>query len=173
MSLPPGQTYQKTWLDDPDQVDLLVRRGLIVGDVRAAERFPSHANFYRYSGYCLAFQSGSAQFKAGGPFEFGGHRLGRLAAEGLEVLDAPDAGPEFVRAGADGVAPPAEGGLGAAGRPAAVLQGDLGLEAPPLVPGERRRQQEGRDDFVGDRGCLCVQPTRQRQDFISASGLTC
>ncbi len=67
--LPPTQSYRKTWLDYPDQVELLIRRGLIVGDVRAAERFLSHVNYYRYSGYGLAFQTGPDQFKPGVTFE--------------------------------------------------------------------------------------------------------
>ena len=70
--------------------------------------------------------------------------LGRLPPPRLERLDAADAGAKFIQAGVDGVTPPTEGSLGEAGGTAAVHVRHLGLEPPPLVPGEQgRRQQDG------------------------------
>ena len=48
--------YQKSWLSCADQVAKLVSRGLTVADPAAAERFLSHVNYYRFSGYCLAYE---------------------------------------------------------------------------------------------------------------------
>ena len=47
--------YVKPWLAYPAQVARLVRRGLLVPDVAAAQRFLTHVNYYRLSGFCLAF----------------------------------------------------------------------------------------------------------------------
>ncbi len=52
-SLPP---YQKPWLSYADQVQKLIDRGLTVADPALAARFLSHVNYYRFSGYCLAFE---------------------------------------------------------------------------------------------------------------------
>lgn len=65
MSLP----YQKGWLSYFDQVQLLQQRGLVVSDLRKAEQFLSHLNYYRFSGYCLAFESQRHTFIAGTTFE--------------------------------------------------------------------------------------------------------
>lgn len=64
--LPP---YRKPWLSYADQVAKLVSRGLIVADPVAAERFLSHVNYYRFSGYCLAFEPQRHQFNGGCTFE--------------------------------------------------------------------------------------------------------
>jgi len=48
---------------------LLQQRGLVVVDVPAAEQFLSHLSYYRFSGYCLAFESCRHQFVAGTTFE--------------------------------------------------------------------------------------------------------
>lgn len=48
--------YAKPWLPYPDQVARLIQRGLSVPDAAAAERFLMHVNYYRFSGYCLAFE---------------------------------------------------------------------------------------------------------------------
>jgi abortive infection bacteriophage resistance protein len=48
--------YAKPWLPYPDQVARLAKRGLLVSDVVAAEQFLTHVNYYRFSGYCLAFE---------------------------------------------------------------------------------------------------------------------
>lgn len=55
-SATPRPSYQKPWLPHPDQVALLVGRGLSVPDPATAERFLTHVNYYRFSGYCLAFE---------------------------------------------------------------------------------------------------------------------
>ncbi|QJX00117.1 hypothetical protein FTUN_7741 [Frigoriglobus tundricola] len=69
-----------------------------------------------------------------------------------EILDAADAGAEFVTAGVDGVASPPtpspECGFGEAGRTAAVRVGRVGLDLPPLVPGEQGRRQQNRPPRV-------------------------
>jgi abortive infection bacteriophage resistance protein len=52
-SLPP---YLKPWLSYRDQVARLSSRGLSIPDTIAAERFLTHVNYYRFSGYCLAFE---------------------------------------------------------------------------------------------------------------------
>jgi abortive infection bacteriophage resistance protein len=64
--LPP---YQKPWLSHADQVQLLIGRGLTVADANAAAQFLSHINYYRFSGYCLAFEQNRHQFIAGTTFE--------------------------------------------------------------------------------------------------------
>ena len=52
----PAPFYPKPWLDYAGQVALLASRGLIVADPAEAEAFLSHVNYYRFSGYCLAFE---------------------------------------------------------------------------------------------------------------------
>jgi abortive infection bacteriophage resistance protein len=64
--LPP---YNKPWLSHADQVQLLIDRGLVVANVAEARRFISHINYYRFSGYCLAFENPRHQFIAGTTFE--------------------------------------------------------------------------------------------------------
>jgi abortive infection bacteriophage resistance protein len=62
-------SYQKPWLSYRDQVALLQSRGLVVADVQAAEDFFRHLNYYRFSGYCLAFEASRHQFHTGVSFE--------------------------------------------------------------------------------------------------------
>ena len=64
-----SQPYRKGWLSYADQVQLLQHRGLIVSDLRKAEQFLSHLNYYRFSGYCLAFESQRHTFVTGTTFE--------------------------------------------------------------------------------------------------------
>lgn len=64
-----SQPYQKVWLSYSDQVQVLQQRGLVVSDLRKAEQFLSHLNYYRFSGYCLAFESQRHTFVAGTTFE--------------------------------------------------------------------------------------------------------
>jgi abortive infection bacteriophage resistance protein len=64
-----SQPYHKGWLSYSDQVQLLQQRGLVVSDLRKAEQFLSHLNYYRFSGYCLAFESQRHTFVAGTRFE--------------------------------------------------------------------------------------------------------
>lgn len=37
--------FKKPWLTYPEQVSLLQRRGLVIGDVATAEQFLSHLNY--------------------------------------------------------------------------------------------------------------------------------
>ncbi|MCF7960599.1 MAG: Abi family protein [Pirellula sp.] len=64
-----NQPYQKGWLSYADQVQRLQQRGLVVSDLRKAEQFLSHLNYYRFNGYCLAFDSQRHTFVAGTTFE--------------------------------------------------------------------------------------------------------
>jgi hypothetical protein len=70
--------------------------------------------------------------------------LGGRAPAGRKVVEAADAGAEFVQTGVDGIASPAESGLGQPGGSAAVPMCHLGLKPSSLGPGkQRRRQQNG------------------------------
>lgn len=85
--------YQKPWLSHADQIVLLQQRGLVVNDAAAAEQFVSHLNYYRFSGYCLAFESQRHQFIQGTTFEqvVAAYefdlRLRDLLTEALEVVE--------------------------------------------------------------------------------------
>lgn len=61
--------FTKPWLCYADQVQMLQRRGLAVTDAHAAAQFLSHLNYYRFSGYCLAFESQRHQFNGTTTFE--------------------------------------------------------------------------------------------------------
>jgi abortive infection bacteriophage resistance protein len=61
--------YHKPWLSYPDQVDRLKKRGLVVQDASKAATFLSHLNYYRFSGYCLAFESARHVFIPGTTFD--------------------------------------------------------------------------------------------------------
>ena len=96
MSPPPSQPrppYQKPWLSYADQVTKLVSRGLTVRDPVVAERFLSHVNYYRFSGYCLAFERPRHTFPQGVTFEHitGAYTfdvaLRDLLTEALEVIE--------------------------------------------------------------------------------------
>ena len=52
-----------------DQVALLQSRGLVVADIPASLTFLSHLSYYRFSGYCLAFEDQRHQFGAQTTFE--------------------------------------------------------------------------------------------------------
>ncbi|MFA5261146.1 MAG: Abi family protein [Candidatus Omnitrophota bacterium] len=54
--------YNKPPLTFKEQVNLLINRGLIVNDLEEAERFLSHANYYRFSAYCLPFEKKRHEF---------------------------------------------------------------------------------------------------------------
>jgi hypothetical protein len=55
-SPPPRKPFKKRWLSYAEQVALLQSRGLIVADPAKAADFLKHLNYYRFSGYCLAFE---------------------------------------------------------------------------------------------------------------------
>lgn len=85
--------YGKPWLSYSDQVVLLQSRGLIMADPAAAERFLAHLNYYRFSGYCLAFESQRhvlaapttfEQVRAAYEFDL---TLRDLVSEALEVVE--------------------------------------------------------------------------------------
>jgi abortive infection bacteriophage resistance protein len=69
MSHVPLPPYQKPWLSCADQVAQLTARGLVVAAPAAAEQFLSHVNYYRFSGYCLAFEQQRHKFIAGTTFD--------------------------------------------------------------------------------------------------------
>jgi abortive infection bacteriophage resistance protein len=88
-----SQPYTKPWLSYSKQVQLLQQRGLVVADVPKAERFLTHLSYYRFSGYCLAFESARHQFEAGATFEQVVESYGfdlalrDLITEALEVIE--------------------------------------------------------------------------------------
>lgn len=69
MNSPPKVAYSKKWLSVTDQVKLLESRGLVIDDWQNAEQFLCYANYYRFSGYCLAFQDHNDHFRAGVKFD--------------------------------------------------------------------------------------------------------
>jgi len=93
MSRQPTTPFQKPWLSYADQVALLQQRALVVADVPAAERFLAHLSYYRFSGYCLAFESQRHQFVADTTFEqvvaayYFDLILRDLITEALEVVE--------------------------------------------------------------------------------------
>lgn len=69
MSQTPKKPYNKPWMSFGDQVKKLQSRGLVVSDPSAAAEFLSHVNYYRFSGYCLAFNKSPHQFVPNTTFE--------------------------------------------------------------------------------------------------------
>ncbi len=65
MSVP----YAKVPCPIPDQLQLLISRGLVVADRPAAEAFLSRVSYYRFSGYVLPFESVRHAFRPGVTFE--------------------------------------------------------------------------------------------------------
>ncbi len=61
--------FAKPWCSFADQVATLESRGMVVADRPAAEAFLAHANYYRFSGYGLAFESSRHAFIPGTAFE--------------------------------------------------------------------------------------------------------
>ena len=89
----PRRNYTKPWLAIADQIPILQGRGLTVADTSAAEKFLRHANYYRFSGYCLAFETARHVFAAGTTFEdiqaayHFDAELRDLFTESLEVIE--------------------------------------------------------------------------------------
>ena len=91
---PPAKVaYTKPWLSVPEQVATLEARGLQMDDRAEAEAFLRHVNYYRFTGYCLAFESPRHSFPAGVTF---GHvraayrfdsTLRDLFVEALELIE--------------------------------------------------------------------------------------
>ena len=64
MSDPAGlPVYSKPWTSVAEQLSLLESRGLIVTERPAAENTLRHLNYYRFSGYCLAFEDERHRFR--------------------------------------------------------------------------------------------------------------
>ena len=66
--------YPKHWVDVPAQIRVLESRGLAISDSQSAAEFLSYINYYRFTGYCLRFQtafdaSGNRLFAQGTTFE--------------------------------------------------------------------------------------------------------
>ena len=61
--------YPKKWLSLPQQIEKLKTYGLSIPDEGAAATFLYHINYYRFSGYCLAFEKSRHQFIPGTTFE--------------------------------------------------------------------------------------------------------
>lgn len=66
---PPRIPYAKPWLSVADQVKKLESRGLQVTNHADAEIFLRHINYYRFAGYCLAFESPRHVFPTGVEFD--------------------------------------------------------------------------------------------------------
>src|SRR3989338_4540236 len=85
--------YAKPPLSFSRQIGLLKSRGLVVKSPPTAEAFLSQVNYYRFSAYCLPFESARHQFKTGVTFEeirelyeFDRH-LRFLIDEALEIIE--------------------------------------------------------------------------------------
>mgnify|MGYP001193182960 CR=1 FL=1 len=85
--------YEKPWLSYEQQLDRLVERGVSVKDKAAAAVFLSHVNYYRFSGYCLAFEADRHAFIKGVTFDdiVGAYKfdvgLRDLLTEALEIIE--------------------------------------------------------------------------------------
>ncbi|RLS53522.1 MAG: Abi family protein [Planctomycetota bacterium] len=62
LSVKTPEPYSKPWLPVEKQVEHLESRGLIVPDRKSAVSFLKHVNYYRLSGYCLAFQNAAFRY---------------------------------------------------------------------------------------------------------------
>ena len=65
----PSKSYTKQWIPYEAQVQKLEERGLQINDRPKAIRFLSHLNYYRFSGYCLAFEKQRHTFEKDTTFE--------------------------------------------------------------------------------------------------------
>jgi abortive infection bacteriophage resistance protein len=89
MSIP----YSKPWLPIPDQLQKLKSYGLTVADDTAACEFLRHINYYRFSGYSLAFEQQRHVFRPGATFDqiraayYFDRALRDLVTESLEVIE--------------------------------------------------------------------------------------
>lgn len=90
---PPRVPFAKPWQSWADQLKTLESRGLIVTNRPAAEAFLSHVNYYRLSGYCLAFEQARHVFVPGTTIEqvqtaYDFDRVLRdLITEALEIVE--------------------------------------------------------------------------------------
>jgi len=85
--------YDKPWLSIPDQLQKLKDYGLTIADEPGAHAFLQHINYYRFSGYGLAFEQARHVFLAGTTFEQirNAYEFDRslrdLVTESLEVIE--------------------------------------------------------------------------------------
>lgn len=85
--------YDKPWLDYAAQVARLQGYGLVIPDTVAAENVLAHIGYYRFSGYCLAFETQRHVFQAGTTFDHVRSAydfdwtLRDLVTEALEVVE--------------------------------------------------------------------------------------
>jgi abortive infection bacteriophage resistance protein len=61
--------YPKTWLSVSDQLKKLMDRGLVIADPVSATDFLTHINYYRFTGYGLAFEQPRHTYQPGTTFE--------------------------------------------------------------------------------------------------------
>ena len=87
------EQYNKPPLTYQQQIDLLIRRGLIIANQEKAEQFLTQVNYYRLSAYCVPFERTRHQFhedvtfeKIQQLYEFD-RRLRFLIDEVLEVIE--------------------------------------------------------------------------------------
>jgi len=91
----PTIPYKKPWLSHADLIQQMIDRGLIMSDPSAAAQYLAHVNYYRLSGYCLAFEIPNQrhsftfgttfeQLRAAYDFDFA---IRDLVSEALEVLE--------------------------------------------------------------------------------------
>ncbi len=86
-------SYTKPWLSCQDQLRLLASRGLAIGDADRAATTLSHLEYYRFSGYCLAFEVSRHEFAPGVSFDdvYSAYEfdrgLRRLLTEALEWIE--------------------------------------------------------------------------------------
>lgn len=64
-----SKRYSKPWLSYDDQIKHLQHRGLTINNPTESAAFLSHLNYYRFSGYCVAFEVSRHQFASGCTFE--------------------------------------------------------------------------------------------------------
>lgn len=62
LSVKTPEPYSKPWLPVEKQVEHLESRGLIIPDLDSAVLFLKHVNYYRFSGYGLAFQTTASRY---------------------------------------------------------------------------------------------------------------
>ncbi|WP_286764276.1 MULTISPECIES: Abi family protein [Rhodopirellula] len=64
-----GRPYDKPWCSLENQLQKIRDRGIVVHDEDAAIRYLRHLNYYRFSGYCLAFETERHVYPDGTTFE--------------------------------------------------------------------------------------------------------
>jgi abortive infection bacteriophage resistance protein len=85
--------YTKAWLSISGQIQKLKSYGLIIPDDLSATFFLQHINYYRFSGYALAFETSRHVYQPGTTFDQIRHAyefdraLRDLVTESLEVIE--------------------------------------------------------------------------------------